>query len=173
MLGSLILGAIAAASAPAAPGHGETLRAYPGIRHDGAFYAVATDKKGRITDCLPIDPKADASKTRAACAALTAKGVPADITPAVARGESALWFPSAEYPAEAIPAHSIGSVTLVYEIDEAGTAKNCMVHRSSGIEMLDYAACRAVLKRARFTPARYKGKPVYAAVIATYSYESE
>lgn len=170
MPGSLIL---AAMLAPAPPVQDHKLRAYPGMRQDGATYIVATDAKGRITDCLPIDPKADAGKVSAACAALTAKGVPAEVTPAEAIGESALWFPSAEYPADAMPPHSAGSVTLIYEINTQGAATSCMVQHSSGVEKLDQAACRAMLMRAHFTPARYKGLPINSAAIVTFSYESQ
>ena len=168
----LILGAIAAL-APVPGAFGDQQRAYPAMRHEGAAYAVATDAKGRIVNCLPLDPTADAAKVRAACAAITAKGVPASIAPATASGTADDWFPSAEYPADAIPRRSSGSVTVVYEVDERGAAVNCIVQRSSGVAMFDLAACRAMLKRARFAPASYQGKPVHAAAIATFAYDSQ
>ena len=171
MPGLLILGAVTAMLAPSAPG--DKLRAYPAMRHEGAAYAVATDTKDRIVTCLPRDPATDAARARAACAAIVARGVPAGITPALSKGASDTWFPSRDYPVASIPAHSSGSVTVLYEIDERGTATNCMIRHSSGIEMLDLAACAAMLKRARFTPASYQGKPVHAAAIATFEYESE
>ncbi len=170
MPGLLILGAVTAMLAPSAPG--DKLRAYPAMRHEGAAYAVATDTKDRIVTCLPLDPATDAARARAACAAIVARGVPAGITPALSKGASDTWFPRAT-SRRIDPAHSSGSVTVLYEIDERGTATNCMIRHSSGIEMLDLAACAAMLKRARFTPASYQDKPVHAAAIATFEYESE
>lgn len=168
-----MLGAVAAVLAPAPSASGEKLRAWPAMRHEGATYAVATDRRNRIISCVPLDPAIDAAKTKAACAAIAARGVPAAITPALAKGPTEEWFPSSDYPATAIPEHSSGSVTIVYEIDERGAATHCMVQHSSGIARLDVAACAAVLKRARFTPASYQGKPVHAAAIATFEYDSE
>jgi len=169
----LIVGAIAMAlPQPAAAAGDKALRAYPAMKHEGAAYAVAADKTNRIAYCLPLDPSANADKVRAACAALSSKGVPADITPAVAKGSPDDWFPSADYPAEAMSARSSGTVTLIYEIDTQGATINCMVYRSSGLSALDVAACAALTKRARFTPASYKGKPVHAAAISSFGFES-
>lgn len=154
------------------PAGDRALRAYPAMQQDGAAYAVTTDKANRIASCLPLDPAADAAKVRAACAALTAKGVPASITPAMAKGTPNDWFPSADYPANALPARTSGTVTLIYEIDVRGAATNCMIYRSSGVGALDVAACAALIKRARFTPASYKGKPVHAAAISSFAYDS-
>ncbi|MBQ1498221.1 MAG: TonB family protein [Sphingomonas sp.] len=168
-----MLGAAAAVLAPAPGASAEKLRAWPAMRHEGAAYAVATDRKNRIISCVPLDPATDATKVKAACATLAARGVPTAITPALAKGSSEEWFPSADYPAASIPEHKSGSVTIVYEIDERGVATDCMVQHSSGIAKLDVAACAAMLKRARFTPASFQGKPVHAAAIATFAYDSE
>jgi len=165
-----ILGTVLAL-APAAPGD-KAMRAYPAMQQDGGTYAVTTGKANRIESCLPLDPGADAAKARAACAALAARGVPATVTPAVALGTPDQWFPSEDYPAEALPKKSSGTVTLIYEIDVQGAATNCMIYRSSGVKDMDVAACAALVKRARFTPASYKGKPVHAAAISSFGFES-
>jgi TonB family protein len=169
MPGLLMLG-VALALSPA-PGD-KSLRAYPAMQQGGATYAVTMDKTNRIGTCLPLDPKANGEVVKAACAALAEKGVPETVTPAIAKGTPDDWFPSAEYPAEAIPAHSSATVTLIYEIDAQGMAANCMIYRSSGVQAFDVAACAALVKRARFTPASYKGKPVHAAAISSFGYES-
>lgn len=150
----------------------KALRAYPAMHQDGGTYAITTGKANRIASCLPLDPAADLSKVKAACAALAAKGVPASVTPAVALGTPEQWFPSADYPADALPTRTSGTVTLIYEIDEQGAATNCMIYRSSGVKDLDVAACAALVKRARFTPASYKGKPVHAAAISSFGFDS-
>lgn len=150
----------------------KALRAYPAMQQDGGTYAVTTGKANRIASCLPLDPAADAGKAKAACAALIARGVPASVTPAVAQGTPDQWFPSSDYPAELLPAKTSGTVTLIYEINEQGAATNCMIYRSSGVKEMDIAACAALVKRARFTPASYKGKPVHAAAISSFGFES-
>lgn len=154
------------------PAGDKTLRAYPAMQQDGVSYAVTTGKASRIASCLPLEPGTDAAKVKAACAALAAKGVPASVTPAVALGTPEDWFPSDEYPAELLPAKTSGTVTLIYEINAQGAATNCMIYRSSGVKEMDVAACAALVKRARFTPASYKGKPVHAAAISSFGYDS-
>lgn len=168
MPGLLMLGA-ALMLAPAAD---DRPIAYPAIQQAGGAYAIAAEA-GRITECLPLDPSEDAGKTRTACAALTARGVPAGIEPAIATGTPSDWFPSAEYPADAMRPGTSGSVTLIYEIDEKGAVTSCLISKSSGLAKLDQAACAGLIRRGHFSPASYNGKPVHAAAIARFSYERQ
>jgi len=58
-----------------------------------------------------------------------------------------------DYPREAINEKRGGTSKLKIEVDEGGVAQTCAVIESSGHGDLDAAACAAVMRRARFSPA--------------------
>ena len=69
--------------------------------------------------------------------------------------------PAPPFPDEARKAKISGTVLLLVEVDENGRPSSIAVRRSSGHEVLDAAALRAVRKWC-FDPARLGGKPVSA-----------
>jgi len=71
------------------------------------------------------------------------------------------WLRSDDYPSQSLNDGEDGRTRFVLLVDEAGQVKDCMVEKSSGIASLDAQACIAVMKRARFRPARDSaGKPI-------------
>ena len=58
-----------------------------------------------------------------------------------------------DYPREAINEKRGGTSKLKIEVDEGGVAQTCAIIESSGHGDLDAAACTAVMRRARFSPA--------------------
>lgn len=69
------------------------------------------------------------------------------------------YTPKPEYPEKARREGNEGRVLLRVLVDEEGKSKTIEVNSSSGNEALDQAA-REVIKRWRFSPARYGDKPV-------------
>ena len=71
--------------------------------------------------------------------------------------------PAPPFPAEARKLKLHGTVLLLVDVDESGRPGAIAVRHSSGHEMLDSAALRAV-RAWRFEPARLSGKPVSSRV---------
>jgi periplasmic protein TonB len=69
------------------------------------------------------------------------------------------YSPKPQYPDRARREGKEGRVLLRVLVDEEGRAKSVEVNRSSGSEALDRAAAE-VIKRWRFSPARYSNQPV-------------
>lgn len=100
-----------------------------------------------------------------------ASGTPASDTPAAAADlgavlteqPRALRNPRPEYPSAARASGVEGTVMLLVTVSRTGGALRVTVERSSGSELLDRAAVRAV-ERWRFTPARRAGAAVEADV---------
>lgn len=67
-----------------------------------------------------------------------------------------------DYPIEALRREQQGTSTVVWHIDEAGKVVDCRTVISSGYASLDDAACRAVMRKGRYTsPAKdASGNPV-------------
>jgi protein TonB len=59
-----------------------------------------------------------------------------------------------DYPDDALYGGLQGRVVLVWTITSQGFVEHCYVVESSGHTQLDEAACRAVVRRARYEPAR-------------------
>jgi TonB family protein len=157
-----LLAGFALAMCFAAPAFAQNppMLAYPAMMHAGKAYAVRVGSTGKIVKCQPID--AAGGDTAAACAALTAKGVPATVTPARSTSDPASWVTDNDYPGAALRAEASGTVHFLFEVDETGRVANCTVSQSSGNASIDSAVCAAIVARARFTPATYKGQPVRA-----------
>jgi len=78
-----------------------------------------------------------------------------------ARGNPASWITDADYPASAIRAEAQGTTGIAWEINTQGRVENCVVTSSSGNSDLDQAACRAITRRGRYTPAKDQaGNPI-------------
>ena len=71
--------------------------------------------------------------------------------------------PAPLFPSEARKAEIFGTVLLLVQIDESGRPVSMTVRQTSGHEILDAAALRAV-RSWRFTPATRAGTPVEARV---------
>jgi protein TonB len=67
--------------------------------------------------------------------------------------------PEPEYPAAARRERQEGVVLLAVEVSAQGRPTEVVVKRSSGFELLDRSAVRAV-RRWRFEPARTAGLPI-------------
>jgi len=68
-----------------------------------------------------------------------------------------------DYPKSAFVHHQEGTTLFSVTVGTDGRARDCMITKSSGSADLDEATCKAVLKRARFTPATDEhGMPIEA-----------
>lgn len=66
-----------------------------------------------------------------------------------------------DYPKRALKEEREEVVHFKVAIGADGIAKNCTVTQSSGSQDLDDTACKIIMKRARFKPARNaKGEPM-------------
>jgi TonB family protein len=75
------------------------------------------------------------------------------------------WISSADYPANSIHGEE-GRSTVALTIGRDGRASQCGLVRSSGYHALDQAACRGLMRRARFRPANDRdGQPIETEVI--------
>jgi TonB family protein len=61
---------------------------------------------------------------------------------------------TSDYPAEAARKGVRGTSNIVWTIGESGGVSDCRTVGSSGSEELDRAACAAIMRRARYEPAR-------------------
>lgn len=66
----------------------------------------------------------------------------------------ASWLKSDDYPMEALRNGWEGTSAVRFTIDMHGRAVRCHAVKSSGHSILDEAACRAIMDRARYAPAR-------------------
>jgi TonB family protein len=80
---------------------------------------------------------------------------------AYAIGNPDEWISFHDYPSEALAAHEEGSVTILWTIGIDGHVHDCRVIKSSGVPLLDAAACTAVTDRGRYRPVLDEtGKPM-------------
>lgn len=63
------------------------------------------------------------------------------------------WISTDDYPPSAIRAGEEGTTAIEWEISEQGRVENCRVTSSSGSAALDRAACAAITRRGRYSPA--------------------
>lgn len=170
-----LIGFAIAAAGLTATGHAQSqakgVLVYPAMRHAGVAYAIRTGDSGKIISCQPVDGKPDQATLTLACAALTAKGVPADVVPARATNNPGDWVSYGDYPAAVTKEKRSGTLQFVYEVNERGRVSACQVFETSGVPEIDTAVCASITARARFTPATYKGAPVAAIGTNFFSYE--
>jgi protein TonB len=87
--------------------------------------------------------------------------VPTISKAAGAKGNPALWISDADYPQSAIRAEAEGTTGIAWEINAQGRVENCAVTSSSGNSDLDRAACSAITRRGRYSPALdQSGNPI-------------
>ncbi|QJQ32445.1 TonB family protein [Sphingomonas lacunae] len=72
---------------------------------------------------------------------------------AAPRGNPARWVSTSDYPASALRAGTEGTTHINLTIGPEGRVTRCDITQSSGDAALDGAACAALQRRARFTPA--------------------
>lgn len=70
-----------------------------------------------------------------------------------AKGDPAQWITNDDYPPSSIRAEEEGTTAIKWTINTQGRVENCVVTESSGSNALDQAACRALTRRARYSPA--------------------
>ena len=153
-----------ALSASSAPGW----TVLPAMRHAGIIYAVRTDEAGKVVKCHPIERGPIPTEIEAACAVFAARGVPATLTPARSTSDPASWVTQSDYPADA--KGTSGTVQLIFEVDTNGRISDCRAHLSSTNAALETAACAALVARARFSPAMYKGAPAVAVGVQSVTF---
>ena len=152
-----------------------------GTSRDGGIAVILTIDRGDLSELMAATrigieaddftvtiaptagPKALAALTTCEAGVMTAWGVDPAALAAVATPARAMspdgWI--TDYPASALQRQSQGTSTIFWQITVEGRASGCRTVNSSGDADLDAAACAAVTKRARYTPALDKdGHPV-------------
>lgn len=72
-----------------------------------------------------------------------------------------MWITADDYPPAMLRLGAEGRSVVALAIDASGAVTGCKVTQSSGFAALDEATCRALMRRARFRPARdAAGNPV-------------
>jgi protein TonB len=104
-----------------------------------------TPVAGPVFPPLPPLPLGDGS----AVGALTNQAIAAR-----PRGTPGTWVTSDDYPAAALRSGEQGRTGFRLDIGADGHITACTVTQSSGSAELDQTACRMLMRRARFTPAR-------------------
>ncbi|OYY78465.1 MAG: energy transducer TonB [Sphingomonas sp. 28-62-20] len=78
-----------------------------------------------------------------------------------ARGDEASWVTQDDYPPSALREEKEGTSVIAWTINTQGRIENCRTVQSSGSSDLDDAACRALTRRGRYTPAKDQdGNPI-------------
>jgi protein TonB len=70
-----------------------------------------------------------------------------------AKGDPRQWITQDDYPPSSIRAEEQGTTAISWTINTQGRVENCQVTSSSGSPALDRAACAALTRRARYSPA--------------------
>lgn len=69
------------------------------------------------------------------------------------KGDPAQWITTDDYPPSSIRAEEEGTTGIKWTINTQGRVENCTVTQSSGHPALDRAACQALTRRGRYSPA--------------------
>lgn len=72
---------------------------------------------------------------------------------ASAKGNPRDWITNDDFPADARNAEASGTTTIRWDIGTTGRVENCTIVASSGNSSLDRAACSALTRRGRYSPA--------------------
>jgi len=64
------------------------------------------------------------------------------------------WFTGKDFPYKALKDDFGGKVGYVVDVDASGNPRDCHILSTSGQDVLDQAACKTVMVRGRFQPAR-------------------
>jgi periplasmic protein TonB len=92
--------------------------------------------------------------TPAAPPAPPAPPKPSQASPSKPRGNPGEWVTPDDYPPAALRNEEQGRTGFKLDVGPDGKATNCSVTTSSGHPDLDETACKLLLRRARFTPAK-------------------
>jgi protein TonB len=74
-----------------------------------------------------------------------------------AKGNPAEWISTDDYPPSSLRAEEEGTTAIAWDINTQGRVENCRVTASSGSAALDRAACQAITRRGRYSPALDQG----------------
>lgn len=78
-----------------------------------------------------------------------------------AKGDEGSWITQDDYPPAALREEKEGTSVISWTINTQGRVEGCRTVQSSGSSDLDDAACRALTRRARYTPAKdQNGNPI-------------
>lgn len=70
-----------------------------------------------------------------------------------AKGNPAQWITNDDYPPSSLRNEEEGTSAITWTINTQGRVENCRVTQSSGSAALDQAACSALTRRGRYSPA--------------------
>jgi protein TonB len=88
------------------------------------------------------------------------------------RGSPGSWVTNNDYPPAALRAGESGVTGFRLDVGPDGRVTNCSVTSSSGSSTLDDAACRLLMRRARFNPAEdASGAKIAAAYSSRFRWE--
>lgn len=80
----------------------------------------------------------------------------------------------ADLPDGLLAPGSEASVGVRYTVNADGSVSNCIAERPSGYPSIDAMACRLIIQRFRFRPARDReGRPVRAIIVETHTWVEE
>ena len=78
-----------------------------------------------------------------------------------AKGNPAEWISQDDYPPSSLRGNEEGTSAIAWTINTQGRVENCRTTSSSGSAALDRAACQAITRRGRYTPAQdASGNPI-------------
>ena len=78
-----------------------------------------------------------------------------------AKGDERQWVTVDDYPPSSLRNAEQGTSAIAWTINTAGRVENCHTTSSSGSSALDAAACRAITRRGRYSPAlNAAGQPI-------------
>jgi protein TonB len=78
-----------------------------------------------------------------------------------ARGDPSQWITNDDYPPSALRDGREGRTAIAWDINAQGKVENCRVTSSSGSPDLDETACRLIVRRGRYSPAKdTNGQPM-------------
>ncbi len=120
---------------------------------------LLTSKKG-------LDPAGAQGKDKEAAGAGGQQEAPAGPT----RGPGVIGGPAPIYPKDALDRNLTGRVTLTVEVGADGAVASVKVKESSGHDVLDEAAARAIKRAWAFQPGLKNGKPAPGIISVTFEF---
>ena len=114
-----------------------------------------------VTTVITPPPFAPVTVRAAPLPPPTVAAPPAVSKAAGPKGNPADWITNDDYPSDALSAEAQGTTRIKWDINTSGRVENCTTVSSSGNSSLDRAACNALTRRARYTPAQdTAGNPI-------------
>jgi protein TonB len=88
------------------------------------------------------------------------------------RGNPQGWVTNEDYPAAAMRSGESGTTSFRLSVGPDGRVTDCAVTGSSGSSTLDQTACRLLMRRARFSPAKdQNGQPMASSWASRFRWE--